>query len=109
MERETKRHALPSGLAVTLHTYLTASEHNAIKSLMMSAMKIDIADLKSGATEVPLKGQIDGTILMEQEKLLVKYLVKESPTPVDSLRASDYESLVSELNSIKAGNLPKVN
>lgn len=112
MQRETQKITLPSGTEVELYTYLTAGEANAIKALMMQAMKIDIADLKSSNDGVPLKGQIDGTILMQQEKLLVKSLVvtigNQSATDetISMLRDTDYVSLVEKLNNIKSGNLP---
>lgn len=104
--RDTKEFVTSSGAKFTLNTYLTAGESNAIKALMMTAMKIDIADLKEGV-EAPLKGQIDGTILMEQEKLMVKFLVVNSPRPVDEMPESDYSELIVELNKIKGGNLAK--
>lgn len=112
MQRDTKQITLPSGQIVTVYSYLTAGEANEIKAVMMKAMKIDISDLKSGADEVPLKGQIDGSILMEQEKILVQKLVvkvgDENATYelVSSLRDTDYLKLVESLNNIKAGNLP---
>lgn len=112
MQRETKTITLSSGQTLEVNTYLTAGEANSIKAIMMQAMKIDIADLRSTTSEVPLKGQIDGTILMEQEKLLVKYLVvKIGDAPVSdilisNLREHDYTELVVKLNEIKAGNLP---
>lgn len=104
--RPTKEFITSSSQKFVLYTYLTAGESNAIKALMMSAMKIDIADLKEGV-EAPLKGQIDGTILMEQEKLMVKSLVKESPVPTEELPEADYAELVAELNKIKGANLVK--
>ncbi len=112
MQRNTTQITLPSGQVVTVYSYLTAGEANEIKAVMMKAMKIDISDLKSGADEVPLKGQIDGTILMEQEKILVQKLVvkvgDENATYelISSLRDTDYLKLVESLNNIKTGNLP---
>ncbi len=105
MPRETKEIALPSGAKVTVYTYLTGGEANAIKAIMMSAMKVDIANVKPGdAPEVV--GEMNGTILMEQEKLMVKSLVKEcSAGAAEDLRASDYTALVEELNKIKNGPL----
>jgi hypothetical protein len=111
MQRDTQLITLPSGIPVTVYTYLTAGESNEIKAVMMKAMKIDISDLKSGTEEVPLKGQIDGSILMEQEKILVKSLLVKvgelpaNPDLVSNLRDTDYLKLVEILNSIKAGNL----
>ena len=111
MQRETRKITLPSNIEVEVYTYLTAGEANSIKSLMMQAMKIDIADLKSSNDGVPLKGQIDGTILMQQEKLLVKSLVikigNQAATDevISMLRDTDYVSLVETLNNIKTGNL----
>lgn len=105
--RESRTFKTPSGVEIIIYTYLTAAESNCIKEIMMRAMKIDIADLKVGSDAVPLKGQIDGTILMEQENLLVKYLVKECPGSIDDLREADYQALVKELNTIRNGNLPE--
>lgn len=107
MERETKKFTLPSGKEVTLYTYLTAQEANQIKSVMMSAIKVDVTDIMSSKEGeiVPMKGQVDGSILIKQEELLVKFLVKECEGGVDNIRATDYQPLVNELNTIKNGNL----
>lgn len=102
--RPTKEIALPSGQKIIIYTYLTAKEANEIKAVMMRAMKIDISDIKEGE-KVPLKGQIDGTVLMEQEELLVKALVKEGQMSMYDLPHEDYFFLVEELNKIRKGNL----
>ena len=110
MQRETKTVSLVSGISAIIHTYLTAREANEIKEVMMKAMKIDIADLKVG-NDVPLKGQIDGAILMEQERMAIKALVVSingvsGPEVVENMRSDDYNKLVEEINIIRNGNLP---
>lgn len=107
MERETKKFTLPSGKEVTLYTYLTASESNQIRSIMASAMKVEVTDIMNAkeGQSLPMKGQVDGSILIKQEEMLVKLLVKECEGGAENIRASDYPALIDELNVIKAGNL----
>ena len=106
MERETKVVTLPSGASVTVYTYLTGGEHREYRSIFAKIAKANVSDIKEGVTSILFKGEIDGTILIEQEKVLVKSLVKECVGGVDNLRASDYDALVAELNKIK--NTPLV-
>lgn len=103
MERATEVFKAPSGLEIVIYTYLTAKEANEHKNVFMKAVKFDIADIKDGMKEAPMKGQVDGTILQEQEDVLVRSLVKSCPEGIENIRQSDYAALIVRLNEIKGG------
>ena len=113
MPRETIEIVLPSGLKVVAYTYLTAAESIEFNAVYQKAMRIDMStikdiDSKDPNAKVPMKGEIDGTVLIEQDRLLVKYLVKEPIEGVDgvyNLRESDYIFLTEKLKALRAANL----
>src|SRR5689334_16399716 len=107
MQRETKTITTPSGLIVEIYSYLTAREANEIKESMYKAMKIDMA------TGTPIVTDLTGEFMIEQEKKLMRILVKsvagyEGDKPSEALldmRDSDYQAVLSEVNNIHKGNL----
>jgi hypothetical protein len=110
-ERETKEIATPGGHKVVLRTYLTGREANELKSVMFSALKMNMEDAQSGKVNV---SDVPGTFLVEQEHKALGFLVVsvdgDTTAPVDKLLdlpAAEYEAVVKEVNQIQNPSTPE--
>src|SRR5258708_39274410 len=97
-ERETKTITTPGGHTVVLRTYLTGREANDLKSVMFSALKMNMEDAQSGKVNV---SDVPGTFLVEQERKALGFLVVsldgDNTAPVDKLLdlpSPEYEAVV---------------
>jgi hypothetical protein len=104
-DRETKTFTTPGGHVVVLRTYLTGRETTALKSIMFSALKMNMEDAQGGKVGV---GDIPSTFLVEQEKTAMGFLVVSvdgnTDIPVDTLLdmpSAEYESVLKEINKIQ--------
>jgi len=110
-ERETREFATPAGHKVVLRTYLTGREANELKSVMYSALKMNMADAQGGKVNV---SDVPGTFLIEQEKKALSFLLVsvdgETHEPVErllELPSSEYEAVVKEVNQIQNPTTPQ--
>ncbi len=110
MQRETRELILPSGHKVVLNLYLTGREARELKSIMFSALKVNMDDAQTGKVGV---GDIPSSFLVEQEKQAMSYLVVsfdgDASAPVDKLLdlpSGDYEAVVKEINTIQNPTTP---
>src|ERR1700675_3516832 len=105
-ERETKEFITPGGRKIILRTYLTGRESNQLKSVMFSALKMNMEDAQSGKVNV---SDVPGTFLAEQERkaldILIVSIDGDTAAPVDKLLdlpASEYDAVVREVNAIQS-------
>jgi hypothetical protein len=110
-ERETKEFITPAGHKVVLRTYLTGRESNELKSVMFSALKMNMEDAQSGKVNV---SDVPGTFLVEQERkafdILIVSIDGDTISPVDKLLdlpASEYDAVVKEVNQIQNPETPE--
>ncbi len=110
MNRETKVFATPGGHAVVLNAYLTGREAQELKSIMFSALKVNMDDAQSGKIGV---GDIPSAFLVDQEKKAMSYLVVsvdgDATSPVDKLLdlpSTEYDAVVKEINAIQNPTSP---
>jgi hypothetical protein len=110
-DRETRPFITPGGRTVTLRTYLTGREANDLKSVMYSALKMNMADAQSGKVNV---SDVPGTFLVEQEHKALGFLVVSIDGDMDSpveklldLPATEYEAVVAEINKIQNPTTPE--
>ena len=110
-ERETKEFITPGGRKIILRTYLTGRESNELKSVMFSALKMNMEDAQSGKVNV---SDVPGTFLVEQERkaldILIVSIDGDTASPVDKLLdlpASEYEAVVKEVNAIQNPTKPE--
>lgn len=110
MQRETKKITTPSGKELELKTYLTARERNELRSVYLSAMKLDT---ENGATSIK---EIAGGVVDQAEKKLIEVAIinydgKTSPDDILSVlldgAPDEYDFVVAEANKVNAGNLAK--
>jgi hypothetical protein len=111
MERETKEITTRAGHKVVLRTYLTGREANELKSVMFSALKMNMEDAQSGKVNV---NDVPGTFLIEQEKKALGFLLVsidgETNAPIDKLLdlpAPQYEAVIKEVNQIQNPTTPE--
>ena len=110
-DRETKEFITPAGHKVALRTYLTGRESNELKSVMFSALKMNMEDAQSGKVNV---SDVPGTFLAEQERkaldLLIVSIDGDTATPVDKLLdlpSGEYDAVVAEVNKIQNPTKPE--
>jgi hypothetical protein len=110
-DRETREFTTPSGHKVVLRTYLTGREATELKSVMFSALKMNMEDAQSGKVNV---SDVPGTFLVEQERKALGFLLVsvdgETNAPVDKLLdlpAPEYEAVVKEVNNIQNPTTPE--
>ena len=110
-ERETKEFITPGGRKIILRTYLTGRESNELKSVMFSALKMNMEDAQSGKVNV---SDVPGTFLVEQERkaldILIVSIDGDTASPVDKLLdlpATEYEAVVKEVNAIQNPTKPE--
>lgn len=110
-ERETKEFITPAGHKVVLRTYLTGRESNDLKSVMFSAIKMNMEDVQSGKVNV---GDVPGTFLVEQERKALDILVisidGDTASPVDKLLdlpATEYDAVKAQIDKITNPTTPE--
>ena len=96
---------------MVLRTYLTGREATELKSVMYSAVKMNMADAQSGKVNV---SNVSGAFMVEQERkaldLLVVSLDDDIASPVDrllDLPSTELEAVVKECNSIQNPTTPE--
>lgn len=110
-DRETREFITPAGRTVILRTYLTGREANELKSVMYSALKMNMEDAQSGKVNV---SDVPGTFLVEQEHKALVFLVVsvdgDTTAPVDKLLdlpASEYDAVKKEIDLIQNPTTPR--
>ena len=110
-ERETREFKTPGGHVVVLRTYLTGRETTELKSIMFSALKVNMDDAQNGKVGV---GDIPSSFLIEQEKKAMTFLVvsvdDDTTAPIDKLLdmpSTEYEAVVKEINKIQNPTKPE--
>src|SRR5262249_2098161 len=96
-ERETREITTPGGHKVVLRAYLTGREANELKSVIFSALTMNIEDAQNGKVNV---SDVPGTFLVEQEKKALSFLLVsidgDTTAPIDKLLdlpALEYEAV----------------
>jgi len=110
VDRETKEITTPGGHKVVLKTYLTGRETNELKSVMYSALKMNMDDAQSGKVAV---NDVPGTFIVEQERkaleILLVSLDGDATGPIDrllDLPSAEYEAVIKEVNQIQNPTTP---
>ena len=110
-DRETREFIAPAGHKVVLRTYLTGRETTELKSIMFSALKVNMDDAQSGKIGV---GELPSSFLIEQEKKAMNFLVVsvdgDASAPVDTLLdmlSTEYDAVVKEVNKIQNPTMPE--
>lgn len=112
MERETKQLDLSNGKKAEIKTYLTRSEKNALKKIMLKGIGLE-QDVKN-----PEKMSVSGSIPAEnmitaQEELVKIVLVSfdgSADNPYDRLmetEGDEYDEILAEADKIQNGNLAR--
>jgi len=106
MERETKTITTPKGKTLVLKTYVNARERNALRSVMIDSMKIDLQNLE-GANE------LSGSILEKSEAKLIETVVVSYDGSVENIlnrlldeSPEEYDFVVEESGKINKGFTP---
>ena len=96
---------------VTLRAYLTGREATELKSVMYSALKMNMLDAQSGKVNV---SDVPGTFLVEQEHKALGFIVVaidgDMSSPVEKLLdlpAAEYDAVVAEVNKIQNPSTPE--
>src|SRR3979490_989452 len=110
-DRQTTTITTPGGHTVVLNAYLTGREASELKSVMFSALKMNMEDAQSGKVNV---SDVPGTFLVEQEHKALGFLVVSvdgsTEAPVDKLLdlpSTEYEAVVKEVNTIQNPTTPE--
>lgn len=111
MARETKEILTPGGHKVVLNAYLTGREAQELKSIMFSALKVNMEDVQSGKVGM---GDIPSAFLVEQEKKALAFLLVSfdgnTTNPVEHMLneypSTEYDAVVREINAIQNPTTP---
>jgi hypothetical protein len=110
-ERQTKAIITPDGRTVVLNAYLTGREAQELKSVMFSALKMNMDDAQNGRIGI---GDIPSAFLVEQEKKALAFLLVSidgnGSEPVDhllDLPSTEYDAVVNEINKIQNPTKPE--
>jgi hypothetical protein len=111
MERETKEITTPGGHKIVLRTYLTGREAGELKSVMFSALKMNMEDAQSGKVNV---SDVPGSFIVEQERKALEFLLVsidgDSTSPIDKLLdmpSTEYEFVIKEMNQVQNPTTPR--
>ncbi|HLH93547.1 MAG TPA: hypothetical protein VKW08_00370 [Xanthobacteraceae bacterium] len=118
MNRETREFITPAGHKIVFNAYLTGREAQQLKSIMLSALKMNVDDVQSGRVGL---GEVPSGFLVEQEKLAMRFLLVSIDGIADNtdndknavvnrlldLPASEYDAVVKEINKIQNPTAPE--
>jgi len=103
-ERETKTITTPGGHSVVLKAYLTGREANELKSVMFSALKMNMEDAQSGKVNI---GDVPGTFLVDQEQKAMSLLLVSFDGSAENalerlldLPSAEYDAVKAEVDKI---------
>jgi|GEM_PF-5499229 len=110
-DRETRMFITPNSHQILLHTYLTGREAAAIKSVMLSSLKMSMSDLESKKVDM---GGFSGTMIEDQERKTLDFLIVsvdgDTDNPVEKfldLPSAEYDAVLLEIEKIKNPTTPE--
>jgi hypothetical protein len=110
-DRETKLFITPNSHQVLLHTYLTGREASALKSILLSSLKMTMSDMESKKVDM---GGISGETLAEQERKTLEFLIVSVDGSAENavekfldLPSSEYDAVLKEIENIKNPTTPE--